>query len=166
MKITLAFLLTAFLSLVAAGQAETAEKDFAANIKKYEVEKYTMGEDASSGYDYLIYKLGPAIVKIRTVWSSSANPKWWVEDHYFNDGVPVLGVKLTLTKKQFKAVTKGSLISLPVTEKFYFKDSKLVKWIENGKSVALSDPRWSETEKNAFASARDTLEFYPTLKDL
>ncbi len=166
MKITLAFLLTALFALAAAAQGISPDQSFAANIKKFKLEKYTVGEDASSGYDYLIYKRGTEIVKIRTVWSSSANPKWWAEDAYFESCIPVMLVKLVLTKRQFKPVARGSQIALPVTDKFYFKDSKLVKWIENGKTVLTTDKRWPIIEKEAFSSAKDALEFYPDLKEL
>jgi hypothetical protein len=166
MKITLAFLMIALLSLAAAAQGVSADKSFAANIKKFKLEKYSVGEDASSGYDYLVYKRGSDIVKIRTVWSSSANPKWWVEDAYFEAGKPMMLVKLSLTKRQFKSVVRGSQITLPVNDKFYFKNSKLVKWLENGKAVLTTDTRWAEIEKEAFMSAKDALEFYPELKEL
>ncbi|HEV7642487.1 MAG TPA: hypothetical protein VGO50_00970 [Pyrinomonadaceae bacterium] len=166
MKIMLAFLMIAFLSLAAAAQDVSADKSFAANIKKFKVEKYSVGEDASSGYDYLVYKQGTKVVKIRTIWSSSANPKWWVEDAYYESDVPVLFVKLKLTKRQFKSVVRGSQITLPVNDKFYLKDAKLVKWIENGKAVPTTDTRWPVIEKEAFMSAKDALEFYPELKEL
>jgi hypothetical protein len=162
MKTILAFLTIAILSLAVAAQ----DKSFAANIKKFKMEKYSMGEDSSSGYDYLVYKRGKKIVKIRTIWSSSANSNWWAEDAYYESDAPVMLVKLALVKKQFKSIVRGSRIALPVTDKFYFKDAKLVKWIENGKAVAITDRRWGEMEKDAFASAKDTLEFYPELKEL
>ncbi len=158
--------LFSLMTVAAGAQDVSADKSFAANIKKFKVEKYSMGEDASSGYDYLIYKQGRKIVKIRTVWSSSANPKWWVEDAYFEAGKPVMFVQLSLTKKQYKSVIRGSQIALSVKDKFYFKDAKLVKWIENGKAVPTTDTRWAEMEKEAFMSAKDTLEFYPELKEL
>jgi hypothetical protein len=165
MKITLAFLMMAFLVLVAAAQADTAEKNFTRDIKKLKVEKYSMGEDASSGYDYLVYKKKGVIVKIRTIWSSSANPKWWVEDAYYAAGEPVLLVNLTLTKRQYRSVKGGSQIALPVEDKCYFKDGKMVKWLEKGKAVPATDTRWEEIEKDSLASAKDTLEFYPELKE-
>jgi hypothetical protein len=156
----------ALLSGAALAQKTAADTNFAANIKKFKVEKYAMGEDASSGYDYLVYKRGAEIVKIRTIWSSSANKKWWAEDAYFESGAPVMLVKLALTKRQFNPVRRGSQIALPVNDKFYFKDAKLVKWIESGKIVATTDKRWAEVEKDAFASAKDALEFYPDLKKM
>ena len=156
----------ALLALVVAAQGDTAEKNFARDIKKFKVEKYSMGEDASSGYDYLVYKRKGEIVMIRTIWSSSANPKWWVEDAYYEAGAPVLLVKLSLTKRRFKAVKNGSQIALPVEDKYHFKDGKLAKWLEKGKVVPATDTRWQEVERDALASAKDTLEFYPELKDL
>lgn len=155
----------AFFSLAAAAQSETAEKDFTRNLKKFKVEKYSMGEDASSGYDYVIYKRGSEIVKIRTIWSSSANPKWWVEDAYYKAGEPVLLVNLSLTKRQYRSVKRGSLLALPVEDKCYFKDGKMVKWLEKGKAVPATDTRWEEMEKDSLTSAKDTLEFYPELKE-
>lgn len=158
--------LFSLMAVVAGAQDVSADKSFAANIKKFKVEKYSVGEDASSGYDYLVYKQGTEIVKIRTIWSSNANPDWWAEDAYYEDGKPVMLVKQSLPKKQYKSVVRGSLIALPVTDKFYFKDAKLVKWIENGKTVPTTDTRCAEIEKEAFMSAKDALEFYPELKEL
>lgn len=166
MKTIFTAVLIAVFSFVAMAQDQSAEKNFPRDIKKFKVEKYSMGEDASSGYDYLVYKKKDEIVKIRTIWSSSANPKWWVEDAYYQAGVPVLQVKLTLTKRQFKSVKNGSQIALPVEDKFYFKDGKLVKWLEKGKVVPTTDARWQEVERDALASAKDTLEFYPELKEM
>lgn len=166
MKITLALLIMALFSFAVAAQSDTAEKDFTKNLKRFKVEKYSMGEDASSGYDYVIYKRGTDIVKIRTIWSSSANPKWWVEDAYYKAGEPVLLVNLTLTKRQYRSVKRGGQIVLPVTDKYHFKDGKLAKWIEKGKAVPTTDTRWQETEKDTLASAKNTLEFYPELKEM
>lgn len=156
----------ALFSFGVAAQSSTAEKNFTKDLKKFKVEKYSMGEDASSGYDYVVYKRGSNIVKVRTIWSSSANPKWWVEDAYYEAGVPVLLVNLSLTKRQYRSVKRGSQIALPVNDKYHFKDGKLVKWIEKGKVVAATDPRWQEVEKDALSSAKDTLEFYPELKEM
>src|ERR1044072_2604378 len=166
MKINLGFLVIVFLFLIPAAQGGSADKSVTAHINKIKGEKYSVGEDASSGYDYLVYKQGTKIVKIRAIWSSSANPKWWAEDAYFESGIPVMLVKLSLTKRQFKSVVRGSQLALPVTDKFYFKDAKLAKWIENGKAVPITNPRWTQIEKEAFSSAKDALEFYPELKEL
>ena len=156
----------ALFSVGVAAQADAAEMNFTKNLKKYKLEKYAMGEDASSGYDYLIYKRGSNIVKIRTVWSSSANPAWWVEDAYFEAGTPVLLVNLSVAKRQYRSVVRGARMVLPVKDKYYFKDDKLVKWIEKGKVVEATDPRWQQVEKDTLASAKDTLSFYPELKDM
>lgn len=165
MKTIFIFLAITLFSFAAFAQGETAEKDFARDIKKFKVEKYAMGEDASSGYDYLIYKKKDEIVKIRTVWSSSANPKWWVEDVYYQAGQAVLVVQLSLTKKRYRSVVRGTQMALPVNDRYVLKDSKLVTWTEKGKTVAASDPRWAETEKDVVSSAKFTLEFYPEMKE-
>jgi hypothetical protein len=165
MKTTLLFLLIALFSVTALAQGEAAEKNFARDIKKFKVEKYSMGEDASSGYNYVIYKRGAAIVKIRTIWSSSANPAWWVEDVYYQGGQAVLMVRFSLTKRQYKAVVRGGQAALAVNDRYILKDAKLVKWTEKGRAVPASDARWAETEKDIVTSAKDTLELYPELKE-
>jgi hypothetical protein len=158
--------LIALVSSLTTAQENSAEKDFAKNIKKYTIEKYSLGEDATSGYDYLIYKNKAEIVKIRTVWNGGASSKPTIEDVYYESGAPVLYAKLALTKKQFKSVVKGSRIALPVIEKLYLKDSKLAAWIENGKPVPATDARWQEKEKTIIEQAKEALDFYPTLKEL
>lgn len=165
MKTIFTFLFIALLSFSVFAQGETADKRFARDIKKFRLEKYAVGEDASSGYDYLVYKRAGKIVKIRTVWSSSANPDWWVEDAYYEGGQAVLMVQLSVSKRQYKSIVRGSQLALPVKDRFVFKDSKLVKWTENGKAVPASDPRWAEMEKDVAATGKNTLEFYPEMKD-
>ena len=165
MKLILAILVTGIFAFSAFAQSASIEKNFAANIKRYKVEKYSVGEDASSGYDYLVYKRGAQIVKIRTIWSSSANPEWWIEDAYYKVGQPVLMVELSVTKRQYRSVVKGSQIALKVKDRYEFKDSKLVKWTEKGKDVGTGDARWAEFERDIFTTAKNTLEFYPEMKD-
>lgn len=165
MKTIFTFLFIAVLSFSAFAQGDTADKRFARDIKKFKLEKYAVGEDASSGYDYLVYKRAGKIVKIRTVWSSNANPEWWIEDAYYEAGKPVLMVHLSVTKRQYKSVVRGSRMALPVKDRYVFKDLKLVKWTENGKAVPETDPRWAEMEKDIAETGKNTLEFYPEMKD-
>lgn len=162
-KLTFAFVLTALCAFAAIAQNETlagdtVEKDFAKNIKKYRLEKSSEGEDASSGYDYLVYKNKGEIVKIRVVWTSSANPQPRAEDHFYQNGVPVLSNELKITKKQERNVIKGITTILPITEKYYFADGKMIKWMEKGKAVAETDARWTQMGTDAYTLAKDTLE--------
>jgi hypothetical protein len=166
MKILLAVFLIALASCLTLSQENSAEKDFARDIKKFKVEKYSMGEDATSGYDYLIYKNKTEIVKIRTVWNGGASSQPTVEDVYYEAGIPVLYAKLALTKKQFKSVVKNSRVALPAIEKLYLKNLKLIAWIENGKIIPATDSRWQEKEKTVLELAKEALNFYPTLKEL
>ncbi len=145
-------------------QESTVETDFNRDIKKFTREKFVVGEDASSGSDYLIYKNKTQIVKMRIIWSGCCRPPE-VTDIYFENGAPVLYAELLLTKKQFKSYVNGSNLPLKATKKLYFKNSKLVTWIENGKIMPATDPKWAQAEKDAFERAKSELETYPTLKD-
>jgi hypothetical protein len=160
MKIALLLISLAFLSLPNRAQETPTEKDFAGKIKTFSLEKFSMGEDASSGFDYLIYKNKTQIVKIRSVWSSSANDEPRVDDFYFQNGRLILYVKLSVDNKQLKNVVKGSNIPLRAVEKLTLKDSRLTEWTENGKTVSAADPRWKEREKSVLEHARGELENY------
>lgn len=162
-RLTFAVVLTALCAVAAVAQngtlaGDTVEKDFAENIRKYKLEKSSEGEDASSGFNYLVYKNKGEIVKIRVIWSSSSGAPPRAEDHYYQNGVPVLSNDLKITKKQERNVIKGITTILPIVEKYYFADGKMVKWIENGKAVAETDPRWTQMGTDAYTLAKDTLE--------
>ena len=166
MKSVFALFVIALFLIPTLAQEKSVERDFTRGVKKLTRERYSMGEDATSGYDYLIYKTKTEIKKIRIIWNGGASSQPTVEDIYYEAGVPVLYAKLALTKKQFKSVVRGSDIALTAIEKFYLKDSKLIAWIENGKTVSTTDSRWQEKEKFVLEQAKETLDFYPTLKEL
>lgn len=107
MNLALAMVLLIVFSGFCFAQDNAIEKDFEKNKSKYTREKLSEGEDASSGSDYLVYKDGTKIVKIRSIWSSSAGPVPTVEDFYFADGKLVLWTKSTLQKKLLKSAVKG-----------------------------------------------------------
>jgi hypothetical protein len=165
MKIALALMMAlAFFSGTARAQEETVEQVFGRDVKKFSREIFSVGEDASSGFDYVIYKNGSKVVKIRSIHSSCcADPE--IEGFYYENGAPVLYVRLQLPKKRLKAAAKGLVFPLAETEKMYLKDSELVKWSEKGKTVPSSDPRWAEREKDVLLRARDELDGYPILKE-
>jgi hypothetical protein len=164
MKFMFAVLLIAFCWVANFAQADDAEKDFVKNKAKYKLDKFAEGEDASSGYDYLFYTNKTEIVKVREIWSSLSYAVYRVED-YFKDGKLVAVLKYGFPKKHYKAAKKGNDIPLKLTEKMYLTDSKLTTWIENGKTIANSDTRWNETEKNALESANYKLESYQQFKE-
>ncbi len=164
MRIVFGFILLAFCCVAGFAQVSSIEKDFEKNKAKFKLEKFAEGEDASSGYDYLYYTNKTAIVKVREIWSSSANPVYRVEDYFFKDGKIALLVKYTFTKKFYKTSLKGANIPLKLVEKLTFTDGKLTTWIENGKTIPTTDQRWNETEKNALESANYKLENYKDFK--
>lgn len=165
MRIIFSIMLVGFFSLVAVGQKSSIASDFEKNKAKYKLEKFAEGEDASSGYDYLFYKDKDAITKVRVIWSSSANPNYWIEDYYFNNGKLAAFYKYDLTKKNYKNARNGKTIPLKETESLFLTDAKLTAWTEKGKTVAKDDSRWSEQENDLLKKAGDHLEMYKTFKE-
>ncbi|HEX8369865.1 MAG TPA: hypothetical protein VF604_15070 [Pyrinomonadaceae bacterium] len=165
MKIALAVALMVLVSGLSFAQDLSAEKDFEKNRVKLKLEKFSMGEDATTGYDYLVYTDKAKIVKIRSIWSSSAGVPPRVEDYYFRDGTLILYVKMPAQKRQFKELVKGRSFPLAAEEKLYLKDSKLAAWIEKGKTIPASDNRWSDREKEILETAKAELDNYQSMKD-
>jgi hypothetical protein len=162
MKLVFALVLFAFCSLV--NFAQDVEKDFDKNKAKYRLEKFSEGEDASSGYDYFVYKDKAQIVKVREIWSANYAPTFRAEDYYYRDGKLIALVKYTFDKKFYKTAEKGRNIPLKLVEKLYFTESKLINWIENGKTIPTTDKRWSDREKEALEAGKSQLENYTWLK--
>ena len=162
--IVLVLCLIAAASGAVHGQAKSIRVDFEKNIAKYTREHFVMGEDASSGYDYLFYKNGSGIVKIRSIWSASHTKELRIEDFFF-DGPSTLVQRLTGTRTQLSTLKKGRNVRLTPKEELYFTDSKLVSWTRDGKPIERSDPRWADTEKLELEHAKAQLESYDFLKD-
>jgi hypothetical protein len=160
MKIVSIIFLIAVFSSLSLAQEISIEKDFEKNRPKFLLERFSLGEDATSGYDYLIYKSKSKVVKIRSIWNGGSSNPPTVEDFYFKDGNLILYVKLLLDKKHFKTIVRGRNIALQAQEKLYLTDSKLTMWIENGKTVSASDPRWKEKEKSVLEQAKGEMESY------
>jgi hypothetical protein len=165
MKLGFAVILFAFCCVAGFAQENSVEKDFEKNKAKYKVEKLTNGEDATSGYDYLVYKDKGEIVKIREIWSSSAVSTYRAEDYFFKDGKFIALVKYTFDKRYFKSAIRGTNVPLKLVEKLYLTDSKLTNWIENGKIIPTTDKRWQEKEIDTLESAKNQLEMYKLLKE-
>lgn len=160
MKILLTTLLLAVFSAVCFAQDASTETNFEKNKKKYKVAFATVGEDASSGFDYVVYKDGDKVVMLRSIWSSSAGPMPRVRDFYFENGKLVLFVASTFSKRSVKRAAKGGAVKLTIEEKLWFKDDKLIAWTEKGKTVEKTDARWKEMETDAVAWAKDELESF------
>jgi hypothetical protein len=165
MKIALAVALMVLVSGLSFAQDLSVEKDFEKSRAKLKLEKFSMGEDATSGYDYLIYTDKAKIVKIRSIWTSSAGAAPRVEDYYFRDGKLILYVKMPARKNQSKALVKGGNLPLVAEEKLYLKDSKLATWIEKGKAIPTSDNRWQNKEKEVLEMAKAELDNYQSMKE-
>lgn len=159
MKIILTIILSSLFVISTFAQDNAVEVSFEKNKRNLSVTKFSFGEDASSGWDYLVYKSKSNIRKIRVIWSSSSqSPR--VEDYYFENGKPVLYVKFAATKKQYKALTKGTNLPLKLEEKLYFINAKLSNWNEKGKTVVSTDSRWNEKEKDVLEAFKNEVETY------
>lgn len=164
-KFVFAFVLMSFCALVVSAQNGGVAYNFEKNKTKYKLEKFSEGEDASSGYDYLVYTNKGQVVKIRVIWSSSANPNYWIEDYYYNGGKLNAFYRYDLAKRNYKNAKLGKTIPLTETERLYLTDAKMTDWFEKGKAVAKDDARWSEKEKEILQNAADQLENYKMLKE-
>lgn len=165
MRIVYAVILFAFCCVANFAQSDAIEKDFEKNKAKFKLEKFAEGEDASSGSDYLYYTNKTEIVKVREIWSSSANPAWRVEDYYYKEGKLIAILKYDFAKKYYNAAKKGTKVPLKLTERLLFSDGKLTAWTEKGKTVSTNDKRWNEAEKDALESANYKLENYKDFKE-
>jgi hypothetical protein len=162
-RLLFALVMFCIYSFSAFGQSTSVEKNFQANLKEYSMEHFVEGEDATSGYDYLFYKSGPKIVKIRTIWSSSTNRPLRVEDLFFDTGLAVVK-KSTASKKYLRTLVKGRTAPITTVGEFFFTEGKLVRWVIKGVEVPRSDPRWSQTEKDILEQAKSEMEQYDWLK--
>jgi len=150
-------------SLTALGQPTPVEKTFQANSKKYSMEHFVEGEDATSGYDYLFYKSGPRIVMIRSIGSSSVNKTLRVDDIFFGRGLELFR-RATGPKKYLRVLVKGKNAPLITTEEFHFSGERMTRWLVRGVEVPKTDPKWNETEKAILENAKSELENYDWLK--
>ncbi len=123
-----------------------------------------MGEDASSGYDYLFYKSGARIVKVRSIWSASWSKELRISDFYF-DGDLVLLRTYTAPERRLGLLKRGRTAVLKSTEELHFSNKKLTKWIVGGKPVAQTDLKWTARETEALEQASGELENYTWLKE-
>jgi hypothetical protein len=163
-KFAAILLLVLTFSLSVLAQKSTAEIDFEKNRAKYTREHYEMGEDASSGYDYLFYKRGDEIVLIRSIGSATYSKEIRIDDLYFNNGLVFMRRSVS-AKRNLGALKRGRDLPLASKEELHFVNGKLVRWVENGKEVDKADKRWAETEKQTLESAAAELENYKFLKD-
>ena len=161
MRIAKVLILITLLSTLSHAQDLSIEKDFERERARLSVVRYVMGEDATSGFDYFVYKSrSRGVRKIRMVWNGGATNDPSAQDFYFKDGSPVLYVELLGNRKRVAAITRGRNTSLREVEKLYLKDSKVTMWVKNGKMIPSSDPRWKEKETRVLEQFKEQLETY------
>ena len=164
-KLNLLFVVILVCAGVAAAQPSAIETSFEKNKAKYTREHFVSGEDASSGFDYLFYKRADKIVMIRSIWSASHSKELRVQDIYFDGDQVALVRRSTAHERYLSTLKRGRNVVLKPKEELHFSDSKLTRWIEAGKTIANTDPRWAETEKSNLEHAKGELESYSWLKE-
>jgi len=165
MKITLMVILIALLSSQTHAQNVSIERDFERERRSLSLVHFAIGEDATSGFDYLVYKRRSQVRKIRAVWNGGCCQSPTVEDFYFKNGSPVLYAKLSATKGQLRRIARGINLPLRAEEKLYLTDSRLTQWIENGRTIPSSDPRWNDKEKGVLEEFKAQLENYQSYRE-
>jgi len=164
MKTIILFACLFIFACCAFGQPSQVEKDFESKKASYTFEHFSEGEDANSGYDYLFYKSGTKIVKIRSIWSATYSRQLRVEDFYF-DGDLSLYRKFTTASGLLNVLKKGKNAVLTPEEEFHFTSGKLTKWIVDGKPKSSTDPDWTKTEKEILDQAKTQRDYYKWLKE-
>lgn len=164
MKFILLLCVFAFGFTANFGQTSNIDAEFQKNKAKYKLDIFSEGEDASSGSDYLVYKKGSEIVKVREIWSSLSYTTYSIEDYYFKDGKIVAYAKYSFAKKYYNSAKKGTKVPMTLSETLFLTDSKLTAWAVNGKAVEKTDNRWTETETDINEKAKFILEAYQQYK--
>ena len=149
----------------ASGQTAQVERDFESKKAKFTFEHFAEGEDASSGFDYLFYKSGEKIVKVRAIWSASHSKELKIDDFYFNGTDIVLVRKFTAADRLLNSLKKGRNAVMVPKEEFHFSAGKLTKWIADGKVKTPGDAGWEQAEKEGLERATSQREYYGWLKE-
>ena len=149
----------------ALSQTSQLERDFESKKAKYTFEHFAEGEDATSGYDYLFYKSGDKIVKIRSIWSASHSKELRIADFYFDGTELLLFLNFIASNRLLNSLKKGRNGALIPTDEFHFTSGKLTKWITGGKAKAPDDFEWDKTEKQILDQAKSQRDYYGWLKE-
>ena len=160
MKTAPLLILIALLLSIAQAHPGSVERDFETEKRTLKVDRFSMGEDATSGFYYLVYKRKAEVRKIRAVWNGGCCNQPYAEDFYFKDGQPALYVRLLLSRKQLRSAVKGMSVRFGVEEKLYLKESRLTAWIKNGQAIPPNDPRWQGKERSVLEDFKGQLENY------
>ena len=149
----------------ALSQTSQVERDFESKKAKYKLEHFVEGEDATSGYDYLFYKSGDDIVKIRSIWSASHSKELRIADFYFKGTELLLFRSFTASDGLLNSLKKGRNGPLVRKDEYHFSAGKLSKWVSEGKNKASGDEGWDRAEKEVLEQAKSQREYYGWLKE-
>ena len=147
------------------GQTSQVERDFETKKAKFTFEHFAEGEDASSGYDYLFYKSGDKIVKVRSIWSASHSKELRIADFYYDGTELLLFRNYTASDRLLNSLKKGRNGALIPKDEYHFAAGKLTKWISGGKAKTPDDAGWEQAEKEALEQAKTQREYYEWLKE-
>jgi hypothetical protein len=158
MKIILTLFLISISAFGILAQDSSVEKTFEKNKRSFSLTRFAIGEDASSGRDYLVYRQKTSTKMIRVIWSNYERAT--VDDYFYEAGKPTLLIQYTAKHNQYKSLARGANLPLKMVSKFYLSGSKLVNWIENGKTIPATDSRWADQEKDVIAGFDEQLDTF------
>jgi len=119
------------------------------NVALYRrVKKYLSGFSAEGG-DLVAYFHGPTIMKIVATFLGETGKS--VEEYYYWDGQFIF---IFRRESRYDKPLSGKVVST-TENRFYFKDDKLIRWIdENGKQIALDKDEYKEKQNEYLKSSK------------
>lgn len=147
------------------GQKDPMADQFEKSRPLFKVERFSEGEDASSGWYYIRYTLKGRPAKIRETWTSSASREQETRDVYFHeDGEVAIVVVYPRSKKQYSSSPKGSRMTIAPAEIMTFKDGKMTGWQSGKTKMSDSDQAWNAKASETLESIKQLLETVDELR--
>lgn len=164
MKVHLISFLIVVGSLVSAlttnGQPAEIEKSFDQRRASYKVVQHHEVDTSSpsaSRFEYLYYRDGEQLIKIRMieVESPQNKPSVKVDDYFFVNGdLRLVRLYFFIADDRLQAIRKGSVVPLLTGEHIELEDGSLTRWIALGKEIPRTDRRWADKQTSVLLSAR------------
>jgi hypothetical protein len=175
MKTILAVILIAFSGLSAHGAARAQKDDGIESIREHyaainrkvpsyrKVKKELSGFSAEGG-QLLAYFHGPSIMKmVATFYGETGRA---IEEYYYWEGKLIFVLQ---TDHRYDKPLSGKIVKT-TENRFYFKDDKLLRWIdENGKQVGTDSAEFTEKQTEYLKTSKQLSEGAkaksPTIED-
>lgn len=147
------------------GQKDPMADQFEKSRRLFKSERFSEGEDASSGWNYILYTLKGKPAKIRETWTSSASREQETRDVYFHEnGDVAIVVVYARSKREYSSAPKGGRMIAPPAEIVTFKEGRMIRWRDGKKTMADDDPAWSAKETETLETVRQLVETVEELR--